>query len=56
MHNFSNESKNRIFYCNAVSCNERTVDIAKNYEFHFLDLFFIRNQFLFSKIDKEQNV
>ena len=27
MHNFSNESKNRIFYCNAVSCNERTVSI-----------------------------
>ena len=27
MHNFSNESKNRILYCNAVSCNERIVGI-----------------------------
>ena len=27
MHNFSNESKNIIFYCNAVSCNERIVGI-----------------------------
>ena len=41
-----------------VSCNEWAYFQfkAKNYEFHYLDLFFIRNQFLFLKIDKEQNV
>ena len=52
MHVFSNESKSRIFYGNAVSGNERTgVETAR---LNFSTLFFLRIQFLYLKIDKAE--
>ena len=69
MHNFSNESKNRIFYCNAVSCNERTVDIFSSkrkimnftfsiyfsWETSFCPWKLIKNK-MFSGFEKEANL
>ena len=49
---FSNESKSRIFYGNAVSGNERTGVESETAWLNFSTLFFLRIQFLYLKIDK----